>query len=206
MGHFALNQNHFRPQGVSRDDLLVLSNRDIPAKTIYQRLRDPLSKRGETNRTLVIVSHLETSTLETALDVESLVGLGTIQDALCGLSACVIKKGETAETMTYLVAPDLACNIIQRLNHSQAQLLPLLALFDRNIFNMAHHTQGTDELALNDQATGSHNPIAAITDHNEEVLPVALLHPVVPLVPLLNGKLANASEYAENVKVSGVII
>ena len=108
--------------------------------------------------------------------------------------------------VTYLVAPSFARSVIQSLDHPQPQLLPLLAFIDGNILNMAHHTQGADELAFDDKTAGANDYLVPITYHDQEVFPVPLRHPVVALVPLLEAELADAGEHTENVKVPAVVV
>lgn len=75
---------------------------------------------------LVIVGHFQTCPLEAALDVETLVGLGTVQDAL--------------------VATGALSDEVQRLDHLQTELLSLLVLCNCNILNMARLAQVVDAM------------------------------------------------------------
>jgi hypothetical protein len=64
----------------------------------------------------VVVGHLQAGPLEAALDIEALIGLGAVQDGL--------------------VAAGVLGDEVQRLDHLQTELLPLLVLCDRDVFNM----------------------------------------------------------------------
>lgn len=74
--------------------------------------------------TLVVVGHLQASTAEAALDVEALVGLAAVEDAL--------------------VAADLFGNEVQGLDDAQAQLLALLVLGHGDILNVADDAKVVD--------------------------------------------------------------
>jgi hypothetical protein len=73
---------------------------------------------------LIVVGHLETSSSEAALDIETFVGLAAVQDAL--------------------VAADLLGDVIERLDDSETELLALLVLCDGNIFDVADGAKGVD--------------------------------------------------------------
>lgn len=68
--------------------------------------------------------HLQPCPLESALDVESLVGLGTIQDSL--------------------VAANVLSDVVERLNDPQTKLLALLILCDGNVLDVADKTETVD--------------------------------------------------------------
>lgn len=64
----------------------------------------------------VVVSHLQTSSPKTTLDVEALVRLAAVENAL--------------------VAADLLSNEVECLDQAQAKLLALLVLGNRNILDV----------------------------------------------------------------------
>lgn len=68
--------------------------------------------------------HLDTRSFEPTLDVESLIDLTAIQDSL--------------------ITPDVFRNVVQCLNHFQAQLLALLVLRDRYILNVSDYAKIVD--------------------------------------------------------------
>lgn len=70
---------------------------------------------------IVVVSHFQAGALVAALDVEALIRLGAIEDAL--------------------VAAGVLGDEIQCLNHLEPQLLALLVLGDRDVFDVACHAQ-----------------------------------------------------------------
>jgi hypothetical protein len=72
---------------------------------------------GFTLSALIVVGHLETSSSETALDVETFVGLAAVQDTL--------------------VAADLLGDVVERLDDSETELLALLVLCDGDILDVA---------------------------------------------------------------------
>lgn len=73
------------------------------------------------------MGHLQARPLEAALDVEALVGLGAVEDGL--------------------VAAGTLGDEVQRLDHLEPELLPLLVLCDRNVFDMASLPQVVDAVA-----------------------------------------------------------
>lgn len=74
--------------------------------------------------TLVVVRHLETSTAETALDVEALVGLAAVKDAL--------------------VAADLLGDEIESLDEAETELLALLVLCDGDVLDVTDLAKAVD--------------------------------------------------------------
>jgi hypothetical protein len=79
---------------------------------------------GLTLVALVVVRHLKTSSSEAALDVEALVRLAAVEDRL--------------------VAADLLGDEVERLDDPQAELLALLVLGDRDVFDVADEAEGVD--------------------------------------------------------------
>ena len=72
----------------------------------------------------MVVSHLQTSAAETALDVEALVGLATVEDGL--------------------VAADLLGDVVEGFDEAQAELLALLVASDGNVFDVSYGAQAVD--------------------------------------------------------------
>lgn len=68
--------------------------------------------------------HLQAGPLKAALDVETLVGFGAVEDSL--------------------VAANVLSNVVQRLDDAQAKLLALLVLRDGNVFDVAYKTEAVD--------------------------------------------------------------
>lgn len=93
--------------------------------------------------------HLESRPLEAALDIEALVGLAAVKDGL--------------------VAANLGGNKVKGLDQPQAQLLPLLVLCNRDIFDVSDRAETVDTNSrtcvstLNKTTTGrSREPIACL--------------------------------------------
>src|SRR5690242_3481340 len=113
----------------------------------------------------IVMRHLEPCPLEPTLNIEPFVRLAAIQNRL--------------------VTPDLLRDKVQCLNNPEPQLLALLVLCNRNVFNVPDKTQLVDELALDDQRAGANDARRGIEDGEKEVGVVARGHPCVPLVPCL---------------------
>lgn len=65
---------------------------------------------------VVVVGHLESRSSEAALEVETLVDLGAVKDGL--------------------VAADVLGDVVEGLDHAQAELLALLVLCDGDVFDV----------------------------------------------------------------------
>lgn len=72
----------------------------------------------------MVVRHLHAGPLESALDVETLVGIATVKNGL--------------------VAPDLVRNEVEGVDQSKTQLFALLVLCDGNIFDVANRAEVVD--------------------------------------------------------------
>ena len=72
----------------------------------------------------VVVRHLQAGPPEAALDVEALVRLAAVEDAL--------------------VAPDLLGDVVQRLDDAQPELLALLVLGDGDVLDVADLAEVVD--------------------------------------------------------------
>lgn len=77
-----------------------------------------------TYTTIVIMCHLQTSSLVPALDVESFVGFTAVENAL--------------------VTTNFLCNEIKSLNQFQAKFLALLIFRDGDIFDMSNESEMMD--------------------------------------------------------------
>ena len=88
----------------------------------------PLDSRPEllgfTLGALVVVGHLQTGSSETALDVEALVCLAAVEDGL--------------------VAARLLGDKVECLDQPQTQLLALLILGNRDVFDVTDHSKAMD--------------------------------------------------------------
>jgi hypothetical protein len=73
---------------------------------------------------LVVVRHLQTRPLKTALDIETLVRLRAVKNSL--------------------IAANILRNKVQRLNDPQTKLLALLVLCDSDIFNVPNEAEVVD--------------------------------------------------------------
>lgn len=153
----------------------------------------------------VVVCHLESCPLESALNVEPLVRLAAIENAL--------------------VATHLGRDEIESLDNLESELLALLVLRNGDIFDVAYETEVVDagiglanihpqeremevhvQLPLDDQSAGSYYP-ALVLDNEDEISSVALcVHPVVSLIPLLLCYIPHRCEDAQTVKeTTGVV-
>lgn len=111
------------------------------------------------------MGHLKPSPPEAALDVETLVRLGAVQNGL--------------------VAADLLSYEVERLDDAQAEFLALLVLGDGDVFDVADETEVVDEFTLDDEGAGADDARSGVEDGDHEVLVVVLREPLVALVPLL---------------------
>lgn len=162
---------------------------------------------------LVVVSHLQASPPEAALDVEALVGLAAVQDAL--------------------VAADLLGDEVEGLDDAQAELLALLVLGDRDVLNVSDGAEVVDaiilrtrglvmgyiarqisdgkglgnvQLALDNQGTGAHdNALGGILDRDDVVAAVGR-HPFVLLQELVLGDVAHGGEHAQAVEEARAVV
>jgi len=89
--------------------------------------------------------HLEPGPLKPTLDVKPLIRLATVKNAL--------------------ITTNLLGHGIQRLNDPQTQLLALLVLGHRDVLDMADKPHVVDELALDDDRSGSDDRVGLVTDY-----------------------------------------
>lgn len=75
---------------------------------------------------LVVVCHLQAGPSEAALDVETLIGIAAVENAL--------------------VAADLFGDVVEGLNESEAEFLALLVFGDGDVFNVADRTEAVDAI------------------------------------------------------------
>lgn len=73
---------------------------------------------------VVVMGHLEASSSEAALEIEALVGLGAVEDGL--------------------VAADVLRDVVESLDHAQAELLTLLVLCNCDIFDVTNTAQAVN--------------------------------------------------------------
>jgi hypothetical protein len=97
----------------------------------------------------VIMRHLQPRPLKTALHVEPLIRLATIQNTL--------------------VAPHLLRHVVQRLYDSQSQLLSLLILRHRDVLNVSHQAHVVDEFALHDHGARADDGRGGVEDDENVV-------------------------------------
>lgn len=74
------------------------------------------------------MGHLQAGLAEAALDVEALVGLAAVEDAL--------------------VAADVFGDEVEGLDEAEAELLSLLVLGDGNVFDVADGAEGVDAVPM----------------------------------------------------------
>jgi hypothetical protein len=100
----------------------------ITASRLSRRISDLSKERKRSLRftlvTLIVVRHLQTRPPEAALDVEALVGLAAIEDAL--------------------VTAHLGGDEVERLNDAQPELLPLLVFCDGDVLDVTYQTEAVD--------------------------------------------------------------
>jgi hypothetical protein len=151
------------------------------------------------------VGHLETSSSEAALDVETLVGLTAVQDAL--------------------VAADLLGNVVECLDDSETKPLALLVLCDGDILDVADGAKVVDavkelvsvaarriagridlQLALGDQSTGSHNRSLCTRSvlNNNDVVAASSGHVIILLNEIGLSNIADGGQNAQAVEETAV--
>lgn len=158
------------------------------------------------------MSHLQTSTLETALDVKALINLGAVENALQKKEKVSTSSAHKVQALhhrtmlmrgdggkTNLITPNLSSNKIQSLNNAQPQFLSLLILLDGNILNMTHKTKRMNELALNDQTSRSDDPIVPVTNDKHVIFVVAGGDPVESGIPCFLADFADGCQDAQDV-------
>lgn len=116
------------------------------------------------------------------------------------------KSKGNSEKRKYLIAANLLRNKIQGLNNPQTQLLALLILLHRNILDVAHHTEGVNKLALHEQATRPNDVVLAIAHDQHIVLVIAGGDPVIALVPLVLGDLADGRQHAQDIQIAALVV
>lgn len=126
--------------------------------------------------------HLQAGPLEAALDIEALVGLAAVEDAL--------------------VAADLFGDRVEGLDDAQAKFLALLVLRDRNVLDVADQAHVVDELALDNDRARAHHRRRLVADHQDVVRVVARRDEVVPRVELPLRRLAHRREHPERREVA----
>jgi hypothetical protein len=160
----------------------------------------------------VVVGHLESGPAETALHVEALVVLAAVEDGL--------------------VAADLLGDEIEGLDEAQAELLALLVLGDGDVLDVADEAEVVDALgvsvfvsvlgeylllsgslcsqfALGQQGAGADDAGwrgVGVLDDNDKVGAVLLGHPVVALLPLVAGNVADGGQDAQAVEEARVVV
>jgi len=124
--------------------------------------------------------HLQSCFLEATFDVESLICLTAVKNAL--------------------VAADLARNVIESLNKLFAELLPLLIFCNGDVLDVTDKTEMVDELSLHDQGSGPHNPRSVID--NEEIIRALALcaQPLVSFIALLISDISDCCEDTQTIQ------
>lgn len=134
----------------------------------------------------VVVGHLQACSSESALDVEALVGVAAVEDAL--------------------VAANLFGDEIEGLDESEAELLALLVLGDGNVLDVADLAQAVDELVLDYQGASSHDrvllAVGVFNDNNVVIL--ASHHVVVLLLEFLLADVADRGQHPEAIEEARV--
>lgn len=150
--------------------------------------------------------HLQTRPPEAALDVEALVGLAAVEDAL--------------------VAAHLLSDVVEGLDEAQTEFLALLVAGDGDVFDVTNGTEGVDavvpgvlvnlsltiqgrlgdvQLALDDQCACCDNGCVlprGVLDHNN-VVSALLEHGVELVAEALGCHITNGGEDAEAVEEAG---
>ena len=173
-------------------------------------LQSPSFKYREelcTFRLLVIMRHLKTRSLESALDIETLVRLRTIQNCL--------------------VAADFLGDKIERLDELEAEFLSLLVFCDRDVFDVSYETEVVDtvqilllafilnlagflighiQLALNNQRASSHNPPSIL--NNQQIVTSLPLRSqkFISFIKLLFRDVANDCEHTQAVEEADTVV
>lgn len=124
--------------------------------------------------------HFQTGPLEAALDVEPLVGLAAVENAL--------------------VTSDVLGHVVQRLDDAQPELLALLVLRDGDVFNVSDQTHVVYELALDYDGARAHDRAGPVADDEDVVRVVSGVHEVVAGVEFGEGGFADGRENAERVE------
>lgn len=137
---------------------------------------------------LVVVGHLETSSSEATLDVEALVCLAAVENAL--------------------VASNLLSNEVESLDEPKTQLLALLVLGDCDILNVADRAEAVDELVLNNQGAGCDNRALSLGGvlNDNDIVAASSGHVVILLDIVGLAELANGCENAQTIEESAVVI
>ena len=120
------------------------------------------------------MGHFEASAAEAALDVEALVGLAAVEDAL--------------------VAADALGDVVEGLDQAQAELFALLVLGHGDVLDVAYQAQPVYELALHDDGARADDRRGLVAHHEHVVRVVARRHEVVPRVELVLRRLADRRE------------
>lgn len=137
---------------------------------------------------LVVVGHLKTSSSEPALDVEALVGVAAVEDAL--------------------VAANLLGDVVEGLDQAEAELLALLVLGDGDVLDVADLAQAVDEFVLDNQGAGSHDRVllsGSVLNAND-VVAVLGQHVVKLLLELLLADFADRGQHAEAVEEARAVV
>jgi hypothetical protein len=160
------------------------------------------------------VSHLEPCPPKAALDVETLVGLAAVEDAL--------------------VAARLLGDEVERLDDAQPQLLALLVLRDGDVLDVPDRAQVVNavprkvgsasrsranakqaqlettkciQLALDNQGASANNLArGCVLNDENKVAAVLLRNPTVPLLELVLCDLANRSQDAQTVEEARIVV
>jgi hypothetical protein len=108
--------------------------------------------------------HLQTGALESALDIETLIRLAAVQNAL--------------------IAAHSLSHSVQGLDDPQPKLLALLVLGHGNVLDVADQAHIMDELALNNYGTGADNFFLFVADDEDVIGVVARRDEIVAGVEL----------------------
>jgi hypothetical protein len=148
---------------------------------------------------------LETGSSEAALDVETLVGLTAVQNAL--------------------VAANLLGDVVECLDDSETKLLALLVLCDGDILDVADGAKAVDtvkelvsvvarriagridlQLALGDQSSGSYNRslCARSVLDDDDVVAASSGHVIILLNEVVLGDIADGGQDAQAVEETAV--
>lgn len=154
-----------------------------------------------------VTHHLILLLLETALLVERCNE--TSQHLSSNTITCADRRTYIviAAVKDCLVAPAVLADIRERLDDPQPELLPLLALVDCDILNVADAAETSEELAFNEDAADGDDSVCRFVDDDERVVRVRCgAHGVELRLPCCLAWVGRHGEDAEDVEVATAVV